>query len=812
MLFPTSIKENIRFGRLNATDEEIEQIAKLVYAHEFIMQLPKNYETEVGERGVQLADSEKQKISLARALIRNPKILLLDEPTGNMDVKSEKLIQVAINDAKFGRTTIIFTNKLRTLYNADKIFLLENGHIKESGTHNELMEMKAHYFKMFNAQEKRNQKKANQTINDCMDEAQSKKSKNEQKSVTNKLASQDEYFLYELKLLKLIKGEIFSLLFGTITQTLCGAIYPATAYMFSFIFYILPLMNLKEQLSQSLQFMEIILALALIYFLSIFVKNYSFAHSSAILGNTIRKKMFESILRQDISYHDKEQKRLTHLNNQIEVIAKDCNSLTTDRISLLSNGFGGILFCITVSFLSSWKLAFILIVFIPFNLFCGFMLNLMQNKIKKRSNRSNEKLANFMLASFKNIKTLVSFDLEQCFIDQFKEKINNKENSVLMFLYINGLFQSLMSSLLFFITIVTLSFCYSIIEVDNILVHRIYQVYIPIALCSVLVVRVYNQLPDLKRARNSAKSAFEIIERKSRIDPLDKNQGFKLFKCDGQIEFKNVSFSYPIKANKKVLDNFNLRIKSNQINALVGPYGSGKSTIISLLLRFYDVNSGQITLDNVDIKDLNVAWLRSIMGVISKDTVLFDMSIKENIALGDASHFDKYQIDKISNIAGEVEIRSRIENLPEVIILFYINFMTLFKFCKFQKYDTIIGKEGFQLSTSDKQRIAIARVLMRNPKILILDEVTIALDSHSKQVVQDVLSRIQRGRTSLVIAHRIRSIKNAHTTAVIKNGQVIKDGCHLTISFESNKSDIKFYKRRTRSDTINLSFNIDAEG
>jgi len=367
---------------------------------------------------------------------------------------------------------------------------------------------------------------------------------------------------------------------------------------------------------------------------------------------------------------------LCHVNSQIGAITKDCNSLTTDRISLLSHGFGGVLFCLIASFLSSWKLSLILIAFIPFNLFCGIMANTVQNKIKKRTNRLNEKLGNFMLASFKNIKTVVAFDLEHSFIEIYRNKLNDKTNSVLMFLCVHGLFQSLMNSLLFFITMVTLSFCYRIIEADNILVHRIYQVYIPISLCSVLVVRVYNQLPDLKKARNSAKTAFEIIERKSQIDPLSNDKGLKLSRFEGHIEFKNVSFSYPNKPNKKVLDNFNLKIKRNQINALVGPNGSGKSTCVALLLRFYDVDSGQITLDNVDIKDLNVSWLRSIIGLVSKDTVVFNWSIKENIALGDVSCFDSIQIEEITDVANKAEIRNRIENLPEVLsfTFFWLSF------------------------------------------------------------------------------------------------------------------------------------------
>jgi len=223
----------------------------------------------------------------------------------------------------------------------------------------------------------------------------------------------------------------------------------------------------------------------------------------------------------------------------------------------------------------------------------------------------------------------------------------------------------------------------------------------------------------------------------------------------GEIEFNNVHFSYPTRLENEVFKGFSLKFQSGQTVALVGPSGSGKSTTVGLIERFYDPTEGSIKLDGIDLKDLNVRWLRSQIGLVSQEPNLFSMTIKENIALG------------CPGVTQErIEEAARKANAHDFI-------------CSFPDgYDTQVGNKGAQLSGGQKQRIAIARVLVRNPKILLLDEATSALDSESEAVVQEALDKLLQleKRTTVVIAHRLSTIKNADLIAVVNNGMVAETG------------------------------------
>jgi ABC-type multidrug transport system fused ATPase/permease subunit len=206
------------------------------------------------------------------------------------------------------------------------------------------------------------------------------------------------------------------------------------------------------------------------------------------------------------------------------------------------------------------------------------------------------------------------------------------------------------------------------------------------------------------------------------------------------------------------LRGLNLEVKNGTTNALVGPSGCGKSTTIALLLRFYDIESGSITLDGVDIRQLNIQWLRTQIGLVSQEPVLFNYSIKQNIMYGDCDRTD-ISMSEIMEACRQSNINAKIESLPE-------------------KYDTLAGSRGGQLSGGEKQRIAIARALIRKPKILLLDEATSALDTQSEQVVQEALDNAQKGRTCMVIAHRLSTIQNSDKISVFKDGLLLEEGTH----------------------------------
>ncbi|VDM05625.1 unnamed protein product [Schistocephalus solidus] len=231
--------------------------------------------------------------------------------------------------------------------------------------------------------------------------------------------------------------------------------------------------------------------------------------------------------------------------------------------------------------------------------------------------------------------------------------------------------------------------------------------------------------------------------------------GRQLANFRGQIEFRDVSFSYPQRPNIPILKHFNLKISPGETVAVVGPSGSGKSTIVQLIQRHYDVNQGQVLIDDVDIRDLDVKWLREQMGVVSQEPVLFAGSVRTNIGMmeSEASQDDIEQAAKVANA------HDFISGLPE-------------------GYETWIGEGGTGISGGQKQRVAIARALLRNPTVLLLDEATSALDTRSEQAVQAALDKAGRGRTVVMVAHRLTTVRNAGRIIVLDHGVIKETGTH----------------------------------
>lgn len=253
---------------------------------------------------------------------------------------------------------------------------------------------------------------------------------------------------------------------------------------------------------------------------------------------------------------------------------------------------------------------------------------------------------------------------------------------------------------------------------------------------------------------NSGNRIFEYINMQPKLNSSMINK--KLDPLIGEISLRKVDFSYPTRKQYKVLDNFNLRINPGQTIALVGQTGQGKSTIALLLERFYDVDSGSLNIDGVNIKDLDLKWLRSEnIGYINQEPSLFATTILDNIRYGrpKASDEEVFEAAKLANA------HDFIESFPD-------------------SYQTMVGDRGVTLSGGQKQRICIAREILKNPTILILDEATSALDSKSERLITDALEKLMKGRTVLIIAHRLSTVKNADKIVVISNGKICEIGTH----------------------------------
>lgn len=286
----------------------------------------------------------------------------------------------------------------------------------------------------------------------------------------------------------------------------------------------------------------------------------------------------------------------------------------------------------------------------------------------------------------------------------------------------------------------------------------VFKVFFALVLATMGVSETSAMASDSKKAKDSAISIFTLLDRMSEIDSSS-NEGLTLDEVKGNIDFRHVSFKYPTRLDIPIFCDFTLHIPSGKTVALVGESGSGKSTIIALLERFYNPDSGTILLDGVEIKSLNINWFRDQIRLVSQEPILFNDTIRANIAYGKDGDVTEEELIAAAKASNAHEF---ISSLP-------------------QGYGTSVGERGIQLSGGQKQRVAIARAILKDPKILLLDEATSALDTESERIVQKALDRVMVGRTTIVVAHRLSTIKGVDIIAVLKHGAIVEKGRHESL-------------------------------
>lgn len=287
-----------------------------------------------------------------------------------------------------------------------------------------------------------------------------------------------------------------------------------------------------------------------------------------------------------------------------------------------------------------------------------------------------------------------------------------------------------------------------------------------IIVASVSLTSIAPYLMEFTRAASAAAELFRLIDRSSAINPFD-GSGLQPTEVAGNIYIQHVTFSYPMRPTVKVLDDFSLHIPAGKVTALVGASGSGKSTIIGLIERWYNFNSGALLLDGNPIEKLNLPWLRKHVRLVQQEPVLFSGTVFDNIANG--------------LIGTPWENEPRPEKLARVQEAAKIAFAHDFISSLPNSYDTVIGERGGLLSGGQKQRVAIARSVISRPRILLLDEATSALDPHAEEVVQQALDNVSKGRTTITIAHKLATIRKADNIVVMESGRIIEQGTHQSL-------------------------------
>ncbi|XP_074515465.1 bile salt export pump isoform X2 [Sebastes fasciatus] len=752
MLFATTIAENIQYGRPGVTMEDIIQATKEANAYNFIMDLPQKFDTLVGEGGGQMSGGQKQRIAIARALIRNPRILLLDMATSALDNESEAIVQEALDKVCNGRTTISIAHRLSTIRNADVIIGFEHGKAVEKGTHRELIERQGVYFTLVTLQHQDTSSTTKEAISEAVEEdfdlkvrsrTSSKRSSIRLRSPSTLSALSDSLTVVSdqkftpeneceddsdeqvepapvTRILKYNQPEWPYMLLGSLGAAVNGSVNPIYAILFSQILGTFAIADLNEQREQINGICILFCVVAVTSFFTQFLQGYAFAKSGELLTRRLRKLGFQAMLRQEIGWFDDRRNSPGALTTRLATDASMVQGATGSQIGMIVNSLTSIGASFVIAFYFSWKLTLV----------------------------SSEALA--------NIRTIAGLAKESSFVESYEQELKLPYKSAKKRANIYGLCFGFSQCVIFMAFAASFRYGGYLVSSEGLQYMFVFRVITAVVISGTALGRASSFTPDYAKAKTAAARLFLLLDRVPKIS-MSHADGEKWDNFRGEIEFLNCKFTYPTRPDVQVLNGLVVSVKPGQTLAFVGSSGCGKSTSVQLLERFYDPDEGRVLIDGRPSHKVNVPFLRSQIGIVSQEPVLFDCSIAENIQYG--VNTCRVSMEEIVEAAKKAYLHEFVMTLPD-------------------KYDTMVGAQGSQLSRGQKQRIAIARAIVRNPRVLLLDEATSALDTESEQTVQSALDEARKGRTCIVIAHRLSTVQNADIIAVMSNGAVIEQGTH----------------------------------
>ncbi|CAH1444447.1 unnamed protein product [Lactuca virosa] len=792
ILFATSIRENILFGKEGASMDDVVVAAKGANAHDFIVKLPDGYETNVGQFGFQLSGGQKQRIAIARALIRDPKILLLDEATSALDAQSERVVQEAIDQASVGRTTIVIAHRLSTIRKANLIYVLRSGKVLESGSHDELMQMGNEYFEMVQLQQSAPQNEltprssaSNHTSRYRAMVAPSPASARSSAPGTPSLNPFSPAFSvsapysvqydasYEsldedgsnqpahpapsqIRLLKMNTPEWGKALWGCIGAIASGAVQPINAYCVGGLINVYFRPDKSSIVGHARVYSFVFLGLGVFNFFSSVIQHYSFAVMGEKLTTRVREKLLEKLLTFEIGWYDQDENTSAAICARLSTEANMVRSLVGDRLSLLTQAFFGAIFAYTLGIVLSWRLALVLMAAQPFLIGSFYARSVLMKSLSEKSQKAQKEGSQLASEAVINHRTITAFSSQKRIIGLFKDTLEGPRKESVRQSYFSGI--GLFSSQFLAAASTALAYWYGgrLLTQGLIEPAKLFQAFLVLLFTAYTIADAGSMTKDISRGSNAVGSVFAILDKTTEIDP-DTSWGRESIKGNirGRVELKNVFFAYPSRPDQMVFKGINLKIRQGTSMALVGPSGSGKSTVIGLIERFYDPLKGAVFIDERDIKDYNLRALRLHIALVSQEPTLFAGTIHENIAYGKPGAKES-EIRKAAMLANAHEFISGMKD----------------------GYETYCGERGVQLSGGQKQRIALARAMLKNPSILLLDEATSALDTVSESLVQEALEKMMKGRTCIVVAHRLSTIQKSDSIAVIQDGKVAEQGSH----------------------------------
>ncbi|KAJ8919087.1 hypothetical protein NQ315_012072 [Exocentrus adspersus] len=759
VLFGTTIKENILFGNRKATEEDIKNAAKKANAHEFIKALPNGYDTLVGERGAQLSGGQKQRIAIARALVRNPAILLLDEATSALDNHSEAKVQAALDSASKECTTIIVAHRLSTIRGANKIVVISDGCVVEQGTHDELMALKSEYYSLVTTQVQSNEilarsesRYSDVKFDDDKDNVSLKKEQLEPEDNEEDMNLDKKDSVIEV--MKMNSPEWPHILIGCIGAIVMGCAMPVIAVLFGDILGTLSTGDDDTVRREANRICLYFVIAGVVSGINTFLQMFMFGIAGEKLTKRIRSQMFQAMLQQEIGYFDRKANGVGALCARLSGDAASVQGATGQRIGTILQSIATLVLAVTLSMYYEWRLGLLAMAFTPLILIATFFERRNTSNLNDSRNESLQKSVKIAVEGVGNVRTVASLGCEETFHQMYMTELSQYHKKNLLSTHWRSAVFGLSRSLMFFAYAACMYYGGFLIR-DGLSYENVFKVSQALIMGTVSIANALAFTPNFTKGIEAAKKVRELLTRipEIRDSPHSRDKD----EAKGDITYQAIHFAYPTRQSIEVLKGLDLSVLQNKTVALVGPSGCGKSTIIQMTERFYDPSFGEIFLDQDELKSVTLHSLRSYLGIVSQEPNLFNKTIAENIAYGDNSR--EVEMSEIIEVAKNANIHNFVSALPT-------------------GYDTKLGEKGTQLSGGQKQRIAIARALVRNPKILLLDEATSALDAESEKVVQAALENAKKGRTCIIIAHRLTTIQDADLICVINAGIIAEMGTH----------------------------------
>ncbi|KAF1842552.1 P-loop containing nucleoside triphosphate hydrolase protein [Cucurbitaria berberidis CBS 394.84] len=791
VLFTGTILDNIKHGLPYGDQLSEEEVlarceAAAAEAHcEFLGRLPDGIYTKVGSGpDSQLSGGQKQRITLARALVGNPSLLLLDEFTSAMDGTSEAIVleNLRRSSAATGRTTIIIAHRLATVKDADRIIVMKDGVVVEEGGHEPLIKANGVYAELIRAQQfdKKRQPSAASSIRSRLykENDSTESHKTESQTGESSPASSEQKSAMELisRTVAMSRHETPAIVIGLFSSILSGGVIIGEALIFGNLVELLNNTTKSGQLTLRVSFFCLMFfVLAIIALLSHCCGKTAFGIVSENLALRVRDISFRTILQQDIAWFSKPGHSHHALMSRL--------NMDSGSISGLSGVILGTIFSITTSVLGgiilahivAWKIAIVLLAAVPVMLVAGFLRLRILAIAEEHHQTAYNDAAALASEATSSMQIVASFGLESYFLERYREAIRQPYEEHFKFSVLGNILFAFSLSVTYFVY--SLAYWWGSRQVRNgSYSQRDFFIVLPALLFSAQAAgQLFSLAPEVTRAKAAAESVFSLHDEKPTIitespDPSaapptngdallpNASASYGTFGIRGELEFRGVSLYYESRPELPALNNVSFLIRQGEYVAFVGRSGAGKSSTIHLIERFFDPTLGQVFLDGQDIRKEAVGNHRARLALVEQEPDLFPGTVKFNIGLGSrpGAHVS---IEDIMRVAKECELHDFIMSLPE-------------------GYDTEVGAHGSKLSGGQRQRLAIARALIRDPEILLLDEATSQLDANTEQSIRRAIAAASKGRTTIMIAHRLASVQHADRIFVFDAGRVVAQGNH----------------------------------